>query len=72
MNDNRDIILTIILFFVTVVLGFSSCEERSYCATCYEESSDYYAEDFCGNSFEVEKYDPRHSDQKWICGKNLD
>jgi len=57
----------------------SSCESRTYCATCVELNASYYATDYCGTSSsvdayidELESYDPLYPDQNWSCSKSLD
>ena len=67
--------------FFTLVIGvmsimFSSCETGTFCASCYESNSQYYAEEYCGTSSsvdsyidELESYDPNYPNQSWSCTK---
>ena len=64
-----------ILLTIFLVFGLSSCTKQQYCAQCYESVSGYQADDFCGESDEVDTYIEELYDtgaslgQNWSCNK---
>ena len=75
MKKFKKICVTTIVIGVMSIM-FSSCEAGTFCASCYESSSGYYAAEYCGTSSsvdayidELESYDPNYPNQNWSCTK---